>query len=230
MAFWNRLFGSKGVASTPSSVILPKESATARSVSAVSATSSPSAVSLIIDELNKSIDAGKKCQLIKDLGKHHRGDQVLHAIVRSLKDPDEKVRLYAVGTLQDLGDARAAEPLIELLMTDTAHQPCYYATKALASLKTPRAISGMVLALQAQKGDLSELAFQLGEVRAREAVEVLCNLVEGTGGGSAYARRHAVISLAKIGDRRAISALGKALSDADEGVRERAQNALNELS
>ena len=135
-----------------------------------------------------------------------------------------------MGTLQEVGDGRAVEPLIELLMTDTAHQPCYYATKALARFKTSRAIAGMVAALESQKGDLSELALQLGEVRAREGVDALCKLAEGSGGGSAYARRHAVMSLANIGDRRAIPSLKNALDDTDEGVRERAQKALQQLS
>ena len=88
----------------------------------------------------------------------------------------------------------------------------------------------MVSALENEKGDLSELAFQLGEVRARQAADALCKLAEGSGAERAYARRHAVMSLANIGDRRAIPALTKALSDSDEGVRERAQKALQELS
>jgi len=205
-----------------------QESAAANRVSAtVSAKKPPSAAALMIGELDASLDPGKKCQLIKDLGKH-RGDEVLQALVRSLKDPDEKVRLCAVATLQDLGDARAVEPLIELLVTDTAHQPCYYATKALARFKTPRAIAGMVSALERRKGDLSELALQLGEVRAREAVDALVGALADSDRErvSAYARRHAVMALEKIGDRRAVPSLRLALSDDDGGVRERAQSAL----
>jgi hypothetical protein len=231
MGFWNRLFGKKSAAPTQrsqssSSVTPIQKSAAVSGGSAAGPGRKPaSAASLIVEELQAEADSSKKCQLIKNLGKH-RGDEVVEALVRCLKDPDEKVRLCAVGTLQDVGDARAVEPLIELLMTDTAHQPCYYATKALARFKTPRAIAGMVSALESEMGDLSELAFQLGEVRAREAVDALCKLVEGSGDERAYARRHAVMSLANISDRRAIPALTKALNDSDGGVRERAQNAL----
>jgi HEAT repeat protein len=184
--------------------------------------------SIIVQELEGATDPKKKCELIRSLAKH-RGDEVLQALVGALKDSDETVRVYAVGTLQDLGDIRAVEPLIEVLATDTARQPCYYAAKALGRFKTPRAIAGMVSALESQRGDLSELALQLGEVRAREAVEPLCKLVEGSGGGTAYARRHAVMSLARIGDRKALPALMKALNDQDEGVRDRAKSALAEF-
>jgi HEAT repeat protein len=235
MGFWNRLFGKKAAATTSrshsSSGVTPlQKSATVTSGSAAgSQRKPPSSASLVIEELQASTDPRKKCELIKDLGKH-RGDEVVEALLRCLKDPDEKVRVYAVGTLPVVGDPRAVEPLLEVLMTDTAHDPCYYATKALARFKTPRAIAGMVSALESQKGDLSELAFQLGEVRAREGVDALCKLAEGSGGGSDYARRHAVMSLANIGDRRAIPALKKALGDTDEGVRERAQKALQQLS
>jgi hypothetical protein len=190
-----------------------------------SAGAAPSPATSLIQELQSTDDPKKKCELIKRLGKQ-RGGEVLEALVRALKDSDEKVRVYAVGSLQEVGDARAVEPLIEVLMTDKAHDPAYYATKALARFKTPRAVGGMVSALEAGRGDSSELAFQLGEVRAREAVDALCKLAESSGAEEAYARRHAVMSLANIGERRAVPALTKALKDEDAGVRERAQNAL----
>jgi len=175
--------------------------------------------------LQATDDPKKKCELIKSLAKY-RGNEVLEAFVHGLKDPDEKVRVYAVMALQEVGDTRAVEPLIEVLMTDKAHDPAYHATKALARFKTPRAVAGMVSALETGRGDSSELAFQLGELRAREAVDALCKLAESSGAEEAYARRHAVMSLANIGDRIAIPALTKALNDPDAGVRERAQNAL----
>jgi HEAT repeat protein len=212
------------VAAPSAKVAAPSAGATPKP-SPASAGSAPLPASSIIQELQVADDPNKKCELIKSLGKH-RGDDVLEALVRALKDSDEKVRLYAIGTVQDVGDARAVEPLIEVLMTETARQPCYYATKALARFKTPRAIAGMVSALEKQKGDLSELAFQLGEVGAKEAVDALCKLAESSGDEMAYARRHAVMSLGNIGDRRAIPSLRKALNDKDDGVRERAKTAL----
>jgi HEAT repeat protein len=133
--------------------------AAASKPSPASAGGAHSPATSLIQELQAADDPKKKCELIRSLAKQ-RGGEVLEALVRALKDSDEKVRVYAVGSLQEVGDARAVEPLIEVLMTDTAHQPCYYATKALARFKTPRAIAGMVSALESEKGDLSELAFQ----------------------------------------------------------------------
>ena len=57
-------------------------------------------------------------------------------------------------------------------------------------------------------------------------MDALIKLVED---GTAYERRHAVMALGKIGDRRAVEPLRRALGDIDEGVRERAAQALESL-
>ena len=83
----------------------------------------------------------------------------------------------------------------------------------------------MVSALEKQKGDLSELAFQLGEEHAKEP-----SIVVQTGGKfegrDGVRSASAVMSFGNIGDRRAIPSLRKAFNDKDDGVRERAQTAL----
>lgn len=156
----------------------------------------------------------------------HPGEIVVSSLIRALKDPTPDVRGAAAESLRLLHDPRAVEPLIELVETDAEDGPVYYAINALGDIRTSRAIEALVFALNQRKGDLSTLAFQLGEARARGAVESLIQLLRD---GTPYQRRHAAMALGSIGELAAVEPLEEALHDSDEGVRERARNALNQL-
>ena len=175
-------------------------------------------------------DEGVRLKAAIDLSRC-TGDAAVSALVRGLKDSSPKVRGCSAESLRMLRNPMAVDALVEVLMNDPQHDPVYYATKALGALATPKAIEGMISALKQRKGDISELALQLGEVRAIGAVEALLDALADNDRErvSAYARRHAVMALQKIGDRRAVPALRSALNDGDAGVRERAQRALEAL-
>lgn len=175
-------------------------------------------------------DEGVRLKAAIDLSRC-TGDAAVSALVRGLKDSSPKVRGCSAESLRMLRNPAAVDALVEVLMNDPQHDPVYYATKALGALATPKAIEGMISALKQRKGDISELALQLGEVRAIGAVEALLDALGDNDRErvSAYARRHAVMALQKIGDRRAVPALRSALNDGDAGVRERAQRALEAL-
>lgn len=159
------------------------------------------------------------------------GDSAVTALAKGLKDSSPKVRGCAAESLRLLRNPRAVDALLEVLLNDAEHDPAYYATKALAALATPKAVEGIILALDQRKGDISEIAFQLGELRARGSVDALMGALADNDRErvSDYARRHAVMALHKIGDRRAVPSLKLALNDADAGVRERAQRALGDF-
>jgi len=175
-------------------------------------------------------DEGVRLKAAIDLSRCS-GDAAVSALVRGLKDSSPKVRSCSAESLRMLRNPTAVDALVEVLMNDPQHDPVYYATKALGALATPKAKEGMISALKQRKGDISELALQLGEVRAVGAVDALVDALADNDRErvSAYARRHAVMALQKIGDRRAVPALRSALNDADDGVRERAQRALEAL-
>jgi HEAT repeat protein len=154
----------------------------------------------------------------------HPGEVTVTALIKALKDSDPEVRGCAAESLRLLGDPRAVEPLVDVLETDTEHNPAYSAVLALGEIGTPRAVEALISALDRRKGDLSTIASQLGKLKASGAVDALIKLLED---GTEYQRRHAVMALGKIGDRKAIEPLKRALNDADEGVRERAAEALS---
>lgn len=190
----------------------------------VPAQSAPSGPSLIrsLQDLNPDERRRAAIELHQ-----YPGDATVEALIKALKDNEPEVRACAAESLRLLGDTRAVNPLIQILESDTKHNPVHFAILALGRLRTPKAIAALVFALERGKGDhLGTIASQLGEARAADGVDVLIKLL---GTGSDYPRRHAVVALEKIGDKRAIEPLKRALEDPDEGVRERAAEALLEL-
>jgi len=224
MSIWGKLFGPKrsdGQVRTQGSGRQQVQS------SGGSAGTRPATdkISALIAELNNNPDSKVRLKAAIELSRNP-SEHSTSALIKGLKDSAADVRGCCAESLRMLKDSRAVEPLIEVLLTDTQHDPVYYAAKALGTLRTPRAIEAMICALEQRKGDISELCLQLGEVRAKAAVEPLIGAVKDRENVSAYARRHAVMALEKIGDPGAKEALQFALHDSDEGVRTRAENAL----
>jgi hypothetical protein len=157
------------------------------------------------------------------------GEATLSALARGLSDPSPKVRGCCAESLRLLRNPSTVNALVDVLLNDTEHDPAYYAAKALGAIGTQAAVTGLLSALEQRKGDLSEVAFQLGELRAPGATAPLTRALDDKESEQicAYSRRHIVMALEKIGDRRAVPSLKLALSDEDSGVRERAQRALS---
>ncbi len=209
MSIWKRLFGKR-----------ERESFTTLGLSG----SAPSGeVSSLIEFLQDS-DSSVRLKAAVELHRYP-GEPTVSALIKALKDKDPEVRGAAAESLRLIRDHRAVEPLIEVLERDTENSPVYYAINALGYIRTPRSVEALVSALDRGKGDVSTLAFQLGEARAREAVEPLIRLLRE---GTPYQRRHAAMALGNIGDTRALEPLKEALSDSDKGVRERATNAITQ--
>lgn len=222
-----RVFGANSTTSVPSiPATQPNQSANNSRVSPASPTSER--VSALIAELKNGEDSKARLKAAIELSRNP-SEPTTSALIQGLKDAAPEVRGCCAESLRMLRASTAVEALIEVLLTDKEHDPAYYATKALGTLRTPRAVIGMISALEQRKGDLSELCFQLGEVEARDAVKALMGAARDRQSVSSYARRHAVMALEKIGDPSAAEALRFALDDPDEGVRTRAQNALQAL-
>ena len=152
-------------------------------------------------------------------------DKLKH-LLAALKGNDEGKQCQAIEELRLIRDARAVDPLIEILERNASHEPVYYAIQALAAIGTKPAVQALITALERKKGDLSTLAMCLGDLQAGGATDGLIRLLEG---GTEYQRRHAAMALGKVGESKGIAPLEKALNDADEGVRERAGEALATL-
>ncbi len=137
------------------------------------------------------------------------GDEAMEMLCKPLENEDEWVRFYAVGTLGEIGDARAVEPLIRALgeKSSKVSKAVMHALAKLASVEQLLKVLG--------EGNLTvvEALGKIGDVRA---VEPLIKALEDE---DEDVRRNAVVALGKIGDARAFEPLIKKLSVAGDEVR-----------
>jgi HEAT repeat protein len=176
--------------------------------------------------------------------------------IANLSDPAPSIRQSAARTLGEMGDIRAAEPLMQALRDQSTRAAAAY---ALGQLKDPGSISALVLALKDENQEVREnAAMALGEFRDRRAVVGLIdalnsqNATDPDGNFSAAdsslgrigalsvsplvaelqrknssVRMHAVEALGWVDDSRAFNATVAALKDPDPGVRAAAAGGLN---
>jgi len=153
----------------------------------------------------------------------------LDALIYALRggDPDMR-RSDAAKGLGELGDARAVPPLINALQRDGNVVVRDNSARALGKLGDKRAVEPLIAALKDKSPSVPIFAAEaLGYLGDARAVEPLLALLD-----SYYVdtRSTAINALGNIGDVRAvkpiISALQKADSQAESGVRWSAKTAL----
>ncbi|MGZ3583638.1 MAG: HEAT repeat domain-containing protein, partial [Ktedonobacterales bacterium] len=184
----------------------------------------PRAVEPLITLLRKDEHREVRANAARALGK--LGDQrATLPLIQALQDPAWEVRSSAVCALERLDDPQAVLPLIAALQ-DRKGDVAYHAMRVLGKLKDPRAVSPLVKMLQEDDRylgpSLSAALSQLGEAAFEPLVEALKH-------GNSEARAQAALALAGLKDRRAISPLQEALSDADERVRVYVKRALEQF-
>lgn len=182
------------------------------------------AVEPLITVLGKDESHEVRANAARALGK--LGDRrATLALIEALQDPAWEVRSSAVCALERLEDPQAVLPLIALLQ-DRNGDVAYHATRVLGKLKDPRAVLPLVKMLWEDDRhlgpSLSAALGQLGEAAFEPLVETLKH-------GNSEARAQAALALAGLRDRRAVSLLQGALSDADERVRIYGQWALEQF-
>jgi len=136
-------------------------------------------------------------------------------LIEELNDPlvsqHSFLRRRVISTLGDLGDARAIEPLVELLSHDDPKSRSL-AAYSLAAIGDRAALPALVRALEDSHRPVREwAAVGLGRMGEPQALEPL---VEALRDERWSVRRSATIALAKIGDPRAIGPLRAARAKA----------------
>ncbi|MBL8153506.1 MAG: HEAT repeat domain-containing protein, partial [Anaerolineae bacterium] len=155
-----------------------------------------------------------------------RDSLALPAALTALHDVDAEVRSYAAGTLGNLGDLRAVEPLIAALY-DSAESVRSSAAGALGRLHDFRAVEPLIAALHDSAGSVRRNAAEsLGELSHLHAVRPLIAALYDP---NVYVLRRAAEALGKLGDPRAIEPLIAALHDPDVRVQGSIALALGKL-
>jgi HEAT repeat protein len=154
----------------------------------------------------------------------HRGDAALPR--RSLDDPDQGVRVAALGALARLGHLTASD--VEHLLADGAPAVRCRAIEVALTARGRGTRSSLPRAMTDALGDSDPLvvvdaAWFLGERRVRDAVPRLA--ATATGHGDARCREAAVAALGAIGETGGLPAVLDALHDSPT-VRRRATVAL----
>jgi acyl carrier protein len=174
----------------------------------------------------KDPDAKKRERAAIDLHRHP-GPVAVSALIDALKDADQAVRASAVESLRLLSDPSATDALIEVLKNEHSETPGYYAIGALGALRTQKSLSALLCALRRREGSLTNLIFELGEARFRDATP---HLIELLGDSDIRIRGFAVRALGQIGDKKAVEALKLRLDDEDSDVRRAAADSIKSIN
>ena len=133
------------------------------------------------------------------------GDEAMEMLCKPLEDEDEWVRFYAVGTLGEIGDARAVEPLIRALGEKSSK-----VSKAVAlALVKLALVEPLLKALGEGNLAVVEVLGEIGDVRAVEP------LIKTLGDENAEIRTTAVRALGKIGEA-AVEPLIRVLEEGED--------------
>jgi HEAT repeat protein len=186
------------------------------------------------------------------------GELAVEPMICALGDADPSIRELAVGTLGQIGDARAVDALARAL-ADWAPPTRAKAAEALGTIGDPRAVDSLARALADPKAEAFVLAAAVRALRAIGDARAIESLVAGYRYRTEYTRNvidtalvpfgaravaplisalseddplvraHVAGVLARIGDARAIEPLALALKDPDQVMRTGAATALGKL-
>jgi len=158
---------------------------------------------------------GKKLEAKKDV----------NDLIKTLKYKDSYyVRLRAVEALGKIGDARAVEPLIEVLKDEYEPIQRSAAAEALVNIGEP-AVEPLIQAMKDSNNVLWKAVWILGKIGDARAAESLISAMED----NVDLRWKAAEALEEIGDARAIRPLILAMENNNINIRNKAVRVLGKI-
>lgn len=173
-----------------------------------------------------SEDREVKSVAILSLGKI-RDKRAIGPLIEALGLQDPVSGQPLADTLVQFGEA-VLEPLMKVLSSSKRESQRFWAARILGGLKTNRATSPLLNALNDHSPKVrSEAALALGHLGAHEAVHPLSKMLLEE--SVPLVRDAAADALGNIADDRALTALKEALADLDYAARQRAMEALEKM-
>jgi HEAT repeat protein/transcriptional regulator with XRE-family HTH domain len=179
---------------------------------------SPSAISLVVDQLAADTFSRKRCtyaaalQAFGRLGRHAPIEQLL----RALPNKYESIRQTAVQALAELDKLVPKEALISVLESES-YVARAAAAQVVGEIRYHELMDHLILGLNDEHELVREASVQaLGNMGEQAPVDML---VERLRDEISFVRQAAVEALGKLGDRAPMDALRLALADPDEVVR-----------
>ena len=151
-------------------------------------------------------------------------EQLIPLCAASKKRP-LNLRTNAIRALGQIGDARAVEPLVELLQ-DAEKLIRIEAATALGQLHDLRAVKPLIVVLGTDYALSSAAAKSLGQLGDSRAVEPLIHMLDDC---YECGREAAAEALGRLRDERAVPHLLKALNNEDMATRRIAAQALGQI-
>lgn len=159
------------------------------------------------------------------------GKPAVPALIGLLKSKSAVCRGEAAGALGEIGaDAREAVPALKQLFLEPPEQvpTLIHPSQVLAKIGGKEAIAALEAGLKSQPADIRQAAASALQQVGADAVPVL---IDGLGSKNVDVRRLCAQTLIpmRIGDKSVVIALGFALADDDDQVRQNAITALAQL-
>jgi hypothetical protein len=146
----------------------------------------------------------------------HLGPATVDPLIQALNSSKWEVRCSAIEVLGALHDPRAVGPIIKMITDSDLGVRCC-AARELGKFSDPSAVTALMNAFAVDPSIRECAAWALGELKARAAVEMLCQALKYVY-GTEIIRRSAAEALGKIGDPDATVPLFNALSDDDHAT------------
>lgn len=150
---------------------------------------------------------------------------VVNMLVQRLKDPDGDARWIAVELLEEIGDPRTVDAIIDILGDENAYVRAL-AVKALGKIGDIRSIYPLLSTLTDEESEVWRAVPHAVSKMGGAAVEPFIN---GLRSGNKILRWRSALVLGEIGDKRAVEPLVQALEDSDNQVRIQVARALADL-
>lgn len=145
-------------------------------------------------------------------------------LINILSSEDKKMLNGAVNSLGEIGDERAVEPLLNLLISNSK---IYAVSNALSNIKSKKTVEPLINLLRNDDKNIKRQSTTiLGNIGDKRAIDPLIEILNDN---DAYLRVRAVKSLGQINDDKVIDPLLNALNDSAASVRGEAASAFGNI-
>ena len=182
----------------------------------------PKAISVLEDP---TADLEARAKAADRLGRTEGGDPVVKALLGALHDPHPPIRGAAAFSLGRIGDLRAVGPLVGMLQDPNDDVRCR-ASVALGLIGSLSILRSLEEAEEPEDTTIRWAAIQALGNLGHPAVDCLAKALKH---GPRVDRVRVVVALGETRDVTAVGPLAEVLDDEDQGVRERAREALEKI-
>jgi bilin biosynthesis protein len=152
------------------------------------------------------------------------GEPAVEPLIAALNDDERFIRMFSIGTLGEIKDIRALEPLLKLLETEEDWNLRWWLTAALGSYGE-QIVPVLISRLAHTEGTLFKrgIAIILGDTYSKDTIQTLVGLTDDR---NIQVRSNALKSLGRLNAKEGIERLSQLTNDPNEKIRDTATEVL----